>query len=293
VAGPFDLGTVVVREALDLDPNTAEVQVDGAASEPIPRILEGVPLKLRDLRVFIDRDKFMLNPTSCAEKTLKATLFGSAGEGPVARSQRYQAADCASLAFKPKLAVRFRGGTKRTGHPAVTAVLTPRAGDANLAAATVLLPPSEFIDQGHISNPCTRVQFNAGQCPPGSVLGHARAFTPLLDEPLEGPIYFRSNGGERKLPDMVLDLHGQFRIIQVGFVDSRKGSVRTRFLNAPDAPVSKLVLKLDGGKKGLLVNSEDLCKVKPIAKVRLAAHNGRKSNSRLPIKTDCRKKRGR
>lgn len=287
VAGPFDLGTVVVREALDINPLTAEVELSGAASDPIPRILAGIPLRLRDLRVFADRPGFALNPTSCKTKATAATLFGPAS---FQASSRYQASSCASLVFKPKLSIALKGGTKRSGHPALTATLTPRPGDANLGNATVLLPKTEFIDQAHISNPCTRVQFNADQCPPGSVLGTARAFTPLLEAPLEGPVYFRSNGGERKLPDIVLDLHGEFRIIQVGFVDSRKGRLRTRFTEVPDAPVSKLVLKLKGGKEGLLVNNTDLCAKKRTAEVHLIGQNGRRSDSDVAIKTSCGKK---
>jgi hypothetical protein len=298
VAGPFDVGTVVTREALTLDPATAEVEVDGAASDPIPPILEGIPLKLRDLRVEVDRPGFTLNPTGCSESSTRATItgggidpFSSADDVPVAVSSRYQAASCASLGFKPKVGLKLRGSTRRNGHPALSTVITPRAGDANIGAATVVLPRSEFIDQDHINNPCTRVQFAAGACPPKSVLGTAKAWTPLLDEPLEGPVYFRSNGGERQLPDLVLDLHGLFDIVQVGFVDSRHARIRTRFPSVPDAPVSKIVVRLHGGKNGLLVNSTNLCRKKPKAKVTLLGHNGRRDASSRRIATTCRKKR--
>jgi hypothetical protein len=197
--------------------------------------------------------------------------------------------NCESLGFKPRLFLKMSGGTQRSGHPSLKAVLTPRPGDANIGRAQVRLPRIHFIDQGHISNPCTRVQFNANQCPPGSVLGIARAFTPLLDQPLEGPVYFRSNGGERTLPDIVADLKGQFRVILVGFVDSKKGGVRTTFASPPDAPVSKFVLTLKGGKQGLLVNSGNLCAHTRRADVKLTGQNGKLNYFRQVIKNDCPK----
>jgi hypothetical protein len=290
VAGPFDVGTVVVREALDLDPITAEVQVDGS-TDPIPRILEGIPLKLRELRVFLDRDKFTLNATSCEPKDIRATLFGSAGASALA-SKRYQASACGKLGFKPKLKIALKGGTQRTDHPALRSVLTPRPGDANIGKAVVTLPPTTFIDPTRISNPCTRVQFNAGACPKSSILGRAKAVTPLLDQPLEGPVYFRSNGGERDLPDIVADLRGQFRIVLVGFIDSKNGGLRTRFLNVPDAPVSKFTLNLKGGKKGLLQNSASLCAKKRRVKLQLTGQNGRTYNTSPLVGTSCKKKKG-
>jgi hypothetical protein len=294
VAGPFDVGTVVTREALNLDPTTAEVTVDGARSQPIPHILAGIPLQLRDLRVKIDRPNFTLNATSCTPSSIRANLFGSfadpfssADDVSVTRSDRYQAASCASLPFKPKLSLRLKGGTKRSGHPALRAVLTPRPGDANIGRSVVSLPPTEFIDNAHIQNPCTRVQFNAGACPQGSILGNARAVSPLLDAPLEGPIYFRSNGGERLLPDIVVDLRGQFHIVLVGWVDSKKGRIRTRFVNVPDAPVTKFTLSLFGGKRGLLVNSTNLCAKKRRAGIQLTGQNGRPYNTQPVIATSC------
>jgi hypothetical protein len=299
VAGPFDVGTVVTRVALTLNPTTGEVEVDGAASDPIPHILKGIPLKVRDLRVYVDRPNFTLNPTSCDVFSTRA-LIGGGGSDPFSNlddqlfgaSSRYQASSCASLPFKPKLSLRLKGGTRRNTHPALLSTLTypPGPGYANVGAATVILPPSEFIDNAHINNPCTRVQFNANACPPNSILGTAKAITPLLDEPLEGPVYFRSNGGERLLPDVVADLHGQFRIVLVGFVDAKNARIRTRFQGVPDAPVSKFTLNLKGGKKGLLVNSANLCAKKQRAKIDLAAQNGRHQRTEPVIKTNCKAK---
>jgi hypothetical protein len=308
-AGPFDLGTVVIREALKVNPETAEVSVDGGTSDPIPHIIDGVPVHLRDIRVYVDRPEFALNPTNCTPTSTASTVLGSgtnfaseADDRPVTVTSRFQAADCASLGFKPGLKISLKGPTKRAGLPALTAVVTPRAGDANIGRAVVTLPPSEFLEQGHIGNSCTRVQFNSGAgngagCPANSVLGHAVAVTPLLGEPLEGPVFLRSNGGERKLPDLVAALHStDINIDLVGFIDSlhKKGSessqIRTTFAAVPDQPVTRFTLQMFGGKKGLLVNSTNLCKGSHKAISEFVGQNGKRSDSEPPVKTQCKKK---
>jgi hypothetical protein len=281
VAGPFDIGTVVVRVALTLNPKTAEVEADGSRSDPIPHILEGIVLKVRDLRVNADRPDFTLNPTNCAPSRARATLFGSfanvfdpSDDVPVSLSDRFQAADCATLGFKPGLSMRLRGGTRRAAHPSLRAVVTPRQGDANFSGAVVTLPRSAFLDQGHIRTICTRAQFAAKSCPPGAVYGHARVLTPLLDEPLEGPVYLRSSN--HNLPDLVVDLHGIVDIEAVARIDSHKGGIRTSFETVPDAPFSKFVLELPGGQKGLIVNSRDLCARPSRASAALSGQNGKR-----------------
>jgi hypothetical protein len=293
-AGPFDLGTVVNRSGIYVDPESGTATIK---TDPLPQILEGVPIAYRTINVQIDRPEFTLNPTDCTAKEIRATV--TASNGAVATpADRFSATNCKSLGYKPKLRLTLKGSTKRSGHPAVKAVLTQKPGQANTAAATVILPKSEFIDQDHINNPCTRVQFNAGNCPKLSVLGTATAVTPLLDQPLRGPVYFRSNGGARELPDIVADLHGPIHITLVGFVDAvtRKGAetsrIRTRFMNVPDAPVKKFTLRLFGGKKrGLLENSENLCAAPRHAKVVLEAQNGRVRGSNLRLGTSCGKRR--
>lgn len=297
VAGPFDVGAVVVREALTLDPRTAEVHVDGDKSEPIPHILKGIPLKLRDLRVYVARPDFTINPTSCDPSQVGATLFGSyadvfnpADDVPVALSSRFQAANCASLAFKPKLGIKLKGGTKRGGHPALTAVLRPRPGDANLSEAQVTLPRSAFLDQSHIRTVCTRVQFaasggNGAGCPKGSVYGHVRAWTPLLDEPLSGPAYLRSSN--HKLPDLVFALHGVVDIETAGRIDAVRGGIRATFEAIPDAPISKALIEMQGGKKGLIVNSRNLCATRNRAKASLTGQNGKTHDFGPVVKPRC------
>ena len=301
VAGPFDAGTVVVREALTLNPVTAEAEVDGAQSDPIPHILQGIPLNLRDLRVYVDRPDFTLNPTNCEPSKARATLFGSflspldpSDDVPVGLSSRYQAANCASLGFKPKLALSLKGGTKRGGHPALKAVVTPRPGDANFSKAVVTLPHSAFLDQAHIKTICTRVQFAAGGgdgagCPADAQYGFAKATSPLLDEPLQGPVFLRSSN--HNLPDLVVVLRGLVNVDLAARIDSLKGGIRSTFTGIPDAPVSKFTLEMQGGKKGLIVNSRNLCARKSKADASFGGQNGKLLSAKPVLKPDCGGKR--
>jgi hypothetical protein len=282
---------------LTLNPVTAEVEVDGAASDPIPHILKGIILKVRDLRAYVDRPEFIVNPTSCDPTTAKATLFGSfldvfspADDVPAALSTRYQAANCLNLGFKPRLSLNLRGGTKRGDHPGLKAVLRARPGDANIGGAQVTLPRSAFLDQAHIRTICTRVQYAAEECPKGSIYGHAKAITPLLDEPIEGPVFLRSS--VHKLPDLVIGLKGLVDVDISSRIDSFRGGIRNTFDVVPDAPVTEFVLTLQGGKKGLIVNSRDLCEGKTSrADVRFRAQSGKVRALRPQMKPRCGGKR--
>jgi hypothetical protein len=295
VAGPFDVGTVVVQEALTLNPKTAEVEVDGSASDPIPHILKGIPAKLRDLRVYVDRPDFIINPTSCDESSVKSILFGSyldvfnpADDKPVDLATRFQAANCLNLGFKPKLKLNLKGGTKRGGHPGLKALYRPRKGDANVEGLVVRLPRSAFLDQAHIRTICTRVQFAAERCPKAAQYGYIRAWTPLLDEPLQGPVWLRSSN--HKLPDLVFDLHGLVDVEVATRIDSARGGIRATVENAPDAPLSKVELRMQGGKKGLIINSRNLCGSKSRANVEFSGHNGKEAKANPVMRADgCKK----
>ena len=293
--GPFDLGTIVIRQALRIDPTTAEVTSDGS-SDPIPHILHGVLVHAREVRVLIDRQSFVLNPTSCEKKTATATVISPAGATATPTSP-FQAADCASLPFKPSLSIALLGGTTRTATPRLKAVLKARPGDANIARAQVTLPPSEFLEQNHIRTVCTRVQFNAGegngaQCPAASVYGKAKAISPLLDEPLAGPVFLRSS--DHELPDLVAALHSaKVDIDLLGRIDSPKGGgIRSTFEGVPDAPVSKFVLEMQGGRKGLIVNSTDICRAKHRAKAAFGGQNGKRHDFKPVVKAKCGGKKG-
>jgi hypothetical protein len=284
-AGPFDLGTVVNRSGIYVDPETAVATIK---TDPLPQILEGVPVAYRAIHVEVDRPDFTLNPTDCDRKQVEATVTASNGATATV-ADPFQATNCAKLPYAPKLKLAFKGSTKRTGNPGVRAVLTQAPKQANTQAATVILPGSQFIDNAHISNPCTRVQFNADSCPSSSILGTATAVSPLLDEPLRGNVYFRSNGGDRELPDLVADLRGPIRVTLVGFIDSVDRRVRTRFLSVPDAPVTKFTMNLFAGKRSLIENSVDLCKAGRRAKLRMVGQNGRVKTTSPRIAANCRR----
>ncbi|HEX5762186.1 MAG TPA: hypothetical protein VFY04_03585 [Solirubrobacterales bacterium] len=297
-AGPFDLGTVVVRSALHVDPKTAQIT---ALSDPIPSILEGIPLDVRSIQVKLDRPDFVVNPTSCDPMAFGGRLLSTLGQSAALQS-RFQVGECGRLGLKPRLSLRLKGGTKRGKYPALTAVLRPRAGDANLASISVTLPRSEFLAQEHIRTVCTRVQFAADQCPAAAVYGTATVTTPLLDYPLTGPVYLRSSDNE--LPDLVPDLRGPawqpIRIESSGRTDSIRGGIRNTFDFVPDAAFTKLVLRMQGGKKGLLVNSRNICAGRNRATVKMGAHNGESFEARplvraagCPKKAQKRKRRGR
>jgi hypothetical protein len=298
--GPFDLGNVVIHQGLKVDPDTAEVSTDGSSGDPIPHILQGIVVHARDIRVYVDRQKFILNPTSCERMAAAAAVIGSglnfgspADDQSVDVSAPFQAADCASLGFKPKLKLTLRGGTKRSDTPRLRAVLKARKGDANIGRAQVTLPRSEFLEQAHIRTVCTRVQFNAGvgngaKCPKGSIYGRAKAISPLLDEPLKGPVFLRSSDNE--LPDLVAALHSsKVDINLVGRIDSLNGRIRNTFESVPDAPVKKFVLEMQGGKKGLIVNSTNICRGKHRAIADFKGQNGRHSLLRPLVKTSCKR----
>jgi hypothetical protein len=314
-AGPFDLGAVVVRVALFVDPRTAQVR---AVSDPIPHVYGGALLDIRSVAVKLDRHNFSLNPTNCSQFAFSGSLLGGSANPvdpaafvPALVSAPFKADGCKRLGFKPKLFLRLFGATRRAKNPKLRAVLLPRAGDANIGRAAVTLPRSLFLDQSSISNVCTRVQFAAHDCPKDSIYGYARAFTPLLDGPLKGPVYLRSS--DNTLPDLVAALHGQVDVELDGRTDSVHGRIRDTFDVVPDVPVSKFVLTVRGGSTGLLVNSRNQCPGKTAqggkpgpgkrahasqaqsrgnglrALVRFKGQNGKKANSQTLLRTPCGK----
>ncbi|HEY2054419.1 MAG TPA: hypothetical protein VGH14_10835 [Solirubrobacterales bacterium] len=289
-AGPFDLGTVVVRVALQVNPETAQVT---AVSDPIPDVFGGTQLSIRSIVLELSKKEFTLNPTSCNKMSVTATLNGG-GANPASpaawssftASVPFQTSSCQALEFAPKLVTRFLGGkkqTRRAGHPKLEATLTARPGDANIARATLTMPRSELIDQGHIKTICTRVQLAAHECPAASVYGFARAESPLLDQELAGPVYLVSSN--HVLPDLLADLRGQVEIQLHGVIKSVKhGRIRTTFSPVPDVPVSKFTLTMQGGKKGLIQNSRNLCTHRYFSRLSLLAQNGKKLvKERLPL----------
>ncbi len=297
VAGPFDLGTVVVRVALFVDPETAQIH---PVSDPIPDVYGGAKLDIRSIDVNASRKEFVINPTSCGKLATAGSLLGG-GANPAAPpfssfavSAPFQTTNCGALKFRPKLVTRIFGGKKQTHrakNPKFRAILTGRDGDANLASAAVTLPKAMILDQSHIKTICTRPQLAANQCPSSSIYGQATATSPLLGDPLSGPVYLVP--GNKILPDLLVDLQGQVDIRLRGTTDTVKGRLRNSFSATPDVPVSKFVLTLYGGKRGLLINTRSLCKRKLSSKVVIKGQNGKKlGNKKTKLKVPACKKKG-
>jgi hypothetical protein len=281
VSGPYDLGNVVVRVALEVDPETAAIT---SISDPLPRIVGGIPLRLRRVVVEFNRPGFAINPTNCNPLAVDTTVLGSEG-GKVERRTHFQVANCGALPYGPQLRLRLSGGLNRRGHPVIQAVFTARRGEANTHSVSVTLPKGELLDNRHIGTVCTRTAFANGNCPRSSRIGVAEARTPLLAQPLRGNVYLRTSSQD--LPDMVADLRGQIGVNLVGHIDSVNARLRTTFAAVPDVPVSEFRLDLAGGSKGLLINSEGLCAKKKRAYARMAGQNGRVTTSRPRLEVRC------
>jgi hypothetical protein len=273
---------------LNVDPVSAQVD---AVSDPLPTILQGIPLDLRSIQVKLERPQFTLNPTNCEPFAITGAATSVFGQS-VSLSSHFQVDECGALKFKPSLKLSLTGSTRRIGHPALKAVLTyPKHGAyANIARAQVNLPHSEFLDQGNLNRTCTRPVLLEGRCPATSIYGKARAWTPLLEAPLEGPVYLVGGFGY-KLPALVAELDGQIRVVLVGKIDIGKNKgIRNTFEAVPDAPVERFVLELKGGKRyGLLENSEDLCARPQRTIARFTAQNGLVDQTKPLIANRCGK----
>lgn len=281
VVGPFDLGTVRSRLALLIDPRTARLRV---RSDELPTILSGVPLDLRTLQIDLERPGFVLNPTSCSPARIEGRVLSPQG-GEAAVSVPFRVGGCTRLGLRPKLSLRLSGPTHRSAHPEMRAIITPRAGDTNIGRAVMTLPRTELLDNSHIRAVCSMARYTADACPAGAVYGYARAWSPLLDEPLQGPVYLRSS--DSRLPDLVASLDGQIQIDLVARVDSLRGRIRNTFEALPDIPMSRLELRMQGGRRGLLVNNTQLCRATPRASVFFRGQNGKTHRARPAVKVDC------
>jgi hypothetical protein len=301
IAGPYDLGTVVVRQALHVDSEDAHVTV---VSDPLPTILKGIPLRLRSIDVDIDRPGFTVNPTSCAPARIDGTLTSTGGAG-AAVSSRFQVGDCAALPFAPKLALRLTGKAQRAPgrHPGLRAVLTQPAGQANLEAVKVKLPKSVALDPENANALCSYEDGLRATCGEDSRIGTATAYSPLLSRPLAGPVHFvqgirfdRETGERiRTLPTLLLKLRGEVAIDLRARSSAPAGRLVATFSAIPDTPVSKFSLRLRPGDGGILAvtGERSLCSARQAAFVQTDGQNGKQRDFLARIKTPCSKAKGR
>ena len=256
IAGPFNLGTVVVRQAIHVDPRTAQLSV---VSDPFPTIVKGVPLHVRAVRVAIDKPRFMVAPTNCSTQHVGGTAT-SVGGLTAALSSRFKVGSCKDLKFAPKLAlyVGSKHHTTRALSTPFKAVLTQTPGQSNMKSVRVQLPGTLAALLNVVQRACTLDQYNAGRCA-GSRAGSAVATTPLLRKPLRGGAFFVKHPG-RPLPDLMVALRGDISIDLVGrvsVVDNKY--LTTDFDTIPDAPVSKFTLSIVSGSHGPLGVVTNLC----------------------------------
>ncbi len=315
VAGPFDasspetdLGNIVVRQKVCVDPATAQVS---AISDPLPTIWHGIPLRVRSVTVSVDRSGFMLNPSDCAQKQVAAS-FDSERGGSSNTSTPFQAADCAALPFKPNLSLALTGRKQiSTGkHPGIKATVT-QAGtsEAGIEQAVVRLPKSLALDPENAQALC---EFTDGtkpdlenHCPAGSIVGRARAKTPLLKNDLVGNVYFVKNvridpktGNQiRTLPMIIVALRGEIAVNLKGESSTTKaGKLVNTFASVPDAPISQFNLNIVGGKTGIIAVTRtrkakiNLCSGRHIAETDIDGHNGRIYDANVRMTTPCTRK---
>jgi hypothetical protein len=280
-AGPFDLGIAAVRAAVFVNPHSGQLTI---ATDRLPDLVEGVPIDYRTLRLVLDRPGFVANPTSCEPMRLKVAAR-SREASTLRASQRFQLSGCPALGLRPQVRLRLSGATAANGHPTVSAEVEPRKGDANLSSFSVLWPRGELIDPLRFRDICGRDQFAAGTCPPASRRGWLRVWSPLLDRPLRGRVYLRQS--DDSYPELAAPLHGEVDLILVGRIRTPHARVGARFSSLPDLPISRLRLVLSGGRRGLLVNSEDLCGRAFRGQVRVSGHNGRRRGLHPQIVMTC------
>ena len=272
IAGPYDFGTVVVRQSIRIDPHTAQVT---DVSDPFPTIIDGIPLRLRRVDLTLNRPEFMLNSTSCAKQTFTGSIAGSPLGAPTTLAGTvgyatqpganasfttpFQVTDCAALGFAPKFAVSTNARTSKADGASLTLTVTRAAGpasdQANFAKVKIDLPKQLPSRLTTLQKACTAVQFesNPAGCPPGSVVGHVKVLTPILPVALEGPAYFVSHGGEA-FPSLIFVLQGDnvtLDVVSTTFIS--KAGITSGTLNAvPDAPFTSFELTLPEGKSSAL-----------------------------------------
>ncbi len=279
VAGPFNLGTVVVRASISVDPHTSQLSV---LSDPLPRLIDGIPVTLKLLNVTIDRPHFIFNPTRCTAQSISATVQSTAGAA-VALSSPFVATGCKSLAFKPRFSATTRGKAARNRNGAslkvaITAKGGPSAGgEANIAQVDVQLPKLLSARLTTLQKACTAAQFEANPagCPRASDVGTAVAHTPILGVPLTGPAYLVSHGGAA-FPDLDIVLQGEgVTVVLSGRTDIKGATTYSRFNTVPDAPITSFSLNLPVGPYSVLAAPKgNLCGKQLLMPTTIIGQNG-------------------
>jgi hypothetical protein len=298
-AGPFDLGKVVVRAKIEVDPISAVLTITTDTTGPykIPTILDGIPLQIQHVNVTVDRPGFTFNPTNCSPLAITGSL--TSDQGAVRDlSVPFQITNCAVLAFKPKLTAKTAGKTSRSKGASLSVKLTYPAGpyDANIARVKVDLPKQLPSRLTTLQKACPAATFeaNPANCPSASIVGHATATTPVMPVPLTGPAYFVSHGGEA-FPDLIIVLQGYgatVHLVGTTFIN-KAGITSSTFKQIPDVPVGTFELTLPQGKDSALAANGNLCTTKKLTMpTSFVAQNGAVIKTSTPIvPTGCAHKK--
>jgi hypothetical protein len=296
-AGPFDLGQVVVRAKIEVDQITAALTITTDSEGPykIPTIIDGIPLQIKHVNVTINRPGFTFNATNCSPMSITGTLYSAQG-ATKALPVPYQVTNCAVLAFKPKLTAKTSGKTSRANGASLSVKLTYPAGpyDANISKVKVDLPkqlPSRLTTLQQAC-PAKTFEANPAACPPASIVGQAKATTPVLPVPLSGPAYFVSHGGE-EFPELIIVLQGYgvtVHLVGSTFI-SKTGITSSTFKQVPDVPVGTFELTLPQGKYSALAANGNLCTTKKLTMpTSFIGQNGAVIKTTTPIvPTGCAK----
>jgi hypothetical protein len=291
-AGPFDLGNVIVRAKIDIDPHTAALTV---TTDPIPHILQGIPLQIKHTTVTIDRPGFTFNPTNCQQMSVTGTIGGTEGAS-VNVANPFQASNCANLKFTPSFSVSVTGQTSKLNGAGLSVKLSypkgPLGTQANIGRVKVSLPKQLPSRLTTLQKACTAEVFNVNpsNCPAASRVGTAKVLTPVLPVPLTGPAYFVSHGGEA-FPDLTIVLQGYgITVDLVGSTQIKNGITTTTFKAAPDVPFSSFELTLPQGKFSALTANTKLCGSKLVMPTEFIGQNGAeiRRNTNIAV-TGCAK----
>jgi hypothetical protein len=300
IAGPFNLGTQIVRGKIEVDPHTSQLEITVGA---LPQIVEGVPSDLRSVYAIVDRTQFMFNPTSCTTSSFTGTATSTEG-ATAPLGSRFQVGACQALKFKPVFSVSTSGKTSRLGgasltakvsYPTATLNVGQASGQASIAKVRVELPKRLPSRLSTLQKACTAAVFDANPagCPAQSVVGHASVHTPVLPGPLSGPAYFVSHGNEA-FPSLIIVLQGEGITIDLEattFIDGKTGVTTSTFKSVPDVPVSSFELQLPEGPHSALAAIGSLCKNTPLKMpTELVAQNGAVIHQTTKLKvTKCPK----
>lgn len=296
-AGPFDLGKVIVRAKIEVDPITAVLTITTDTTGPykIPTILDGIPLQIQHVNVSIDRPGFTFNPTDCRSLSIMGSLT-SDQDSVSDVNVPFQVTNCAVLAFKPKLTANTAGKTSRKNGASLSVKLTYPAGpyDANIARVKVDLPKQLPSRLTTLQKACPAATFeaNPAACPTASIVGHARATTPVLPVPLTGPAYFVSHAGE-EFPSLIIVLQGYgttVHLIGSTYISPKTNITSSTFKSIPDVPVGTFELSLPQGPYSALAAIANLCTTKLVMPTAFVAQNGAEIHTSTPIvPTGCAK----